>query len=65
MKKFSALYEQYMKEIEIAYRIPGKGSFKRKKFTTQAAMEKFINALQEKEGDDIEIEYSGSIESEK
>ena len=41
--------------VEIAYRIPGKDSWKRRTFKTEAAAEKWIDKLTEREGDDIEF----------
>ena len=43
---------------EIAYRIPGKGNFKRRTFKTEAAAEAFLDALREREGDDIEVRWA-------
>ena len=44
--------------VEIAYRIPGKGNFKRRTFKTAAAAEAFTTKLREREGDDVEIRWA-------
>jgi hypothetical protein len=44
-------------EVEIAYRIPGKGGFRRKTFQSEAQAERFVDTLTEKEGDDVEIRW--------
>jgi hypothetical protein len=45
-------------EYEIAYRIPGKGGWKRKVFDSKSKMERWVDKLIEKEGDDVEINWS-------
>jgi hypothetical protein len=45
-------------EVEIAYRIPGKGGFKRKKFPNQKAAEKFVDKLISDEGSDVEVRWA-------
>ena len=40
----------YNEDAEIAYRIPGKGDFKRKRFKTEEEAIKWIDRLEEKEG---------------
>lgn len=49
------LIEASDEPIEIAYRIPGKGGWKRKEFKTKKDSEKFIDKLFDKEGSDVEI----------
>lgn len=44
--------------IEIAYRIPGKGSWKRKQFKTDKAAEEFVHKLIEREGDDVDVRWA-------
>lgn len=44
-------------EVEIAYRIPGKGGFKRKSFKSKDAAEKFVDKLIDKEGKDVEVRW--------
>jgi len=41
---------------EIAYRIPGKGGWRRRAFGSEAAADAFIDKLIRKEGDDVEIQ---------
>lgn len=43
--------------IEIAYHIPGRGGWRRKMFRTQAQMEKWLDRLLEREGNDVEVRY--------
>ena len=43
---------------EIAYRIPGKGSWKRRTFATEEAATKFLARLRAKEGDDVEVRWA-------
>jgi len=43
--------------VEIAFRIPGRGSFRRRRFETQKAAESFIERLLKDEGDDVEVIY--------
>lgn len=43
--------------VEIAYRVPGKGSWKRKTFKTQEAAETFVDKLMAKEGSDVEVRW--------
>lgn len=42
-------------DYEVAFRIPGKGGFKRKTFSSEEARTKFIDKLIDKEGDDVEM----------
>ena len=51
-------FNEYYKPVEIAYRIPGKGNFKRRTFKTEAAAEAFTTKLREREGDDVEIRWA-------
>ena len=43
--------------VEIAYYIPGKGSWKRKQFDSQQKAEAWVEKLREKEGDDVEVRW--------
>lgn len=45
-------------QVEIAYRIPGKGGWKRRTFKGQAAMERWVEKLIEREGTDVEIRHA-------
>lgn len=45
-----------MGEYELAYRIPGKGSWKRKVFKTEEERSRFIDKVVEKEGNDVEFQ---------
>lgn len=44
--------------VEIAYRIPGKGGFKRKSFKSEKEAEKFVDKLIDKEGKDVEVRWA-------
>ncbi len=55
--------EAHKTEIEILYRIPGKGGFKHKKFPTRAAAEKWVEAFIAREGDDVEIRWAAEERS--
>jgi hypothetical protein len=46
------------KEVEVAYRVPGAGGWKRKKFPSNAAAVKWLDKLIAKEGDDIEVRWA-------
>jgi len=56
-----SLVETYFTETidtikEIAYRVPGKGGWKRRTFGSEAKADAFIDRLIRKEGDDVEIQ---------
>ena len=44
--------------VEVAYRIPGKGGWKRRTFETAAKAEAFLARLRAKEGDDVEVRWA-------
>lgn len=43
---------------ELAYRVPGKGTWKRRTFTSQAKAQAFVDRLLETEGDDVELRWA-------
>ena len=47
----------YTLKVEIAYRIPGKGGFRRRMFESESKADAFIDKLIQKEGDDVEVQY--------
>ena len=47
---------KFFNKFELAYRIPGKGGWKRKEFTREADRAKFMEKVIAKEGDDVEFE---------
>jgi hypothetical protein len=55
--------DELLNEVEIAYRVPGKGGFKRKVFRgetlamAQAAAARGVDKLVEKHGSDIEVRW--------
>lgn len=60
----NSIAESIAESEEIAYRIPGKGGWKRKTFKSEADANKFIAKLRDDEGDDVEVRWSDDKPSE-
>lgn len=43
--------------FEISYFVPGRDGWRRRIFRSEVEMEAFVDALREREGDDVEVRY--------